>query len=87
MHPSSFPYELGWVFIAPEARGNGFAQNLSQAAMAFAEGQGIFATSHTDNTLMHRTLTRLGFIQSGAPYPSTNATRHLQLFTRPPTKQ
>ena len=81
---ASFPYELGWVFVAPIARGNGHAQPLSQAALAFAGGCGVFATSRTDNAPMHRTLAKLGFMQAGEAYVSQHGEHHLQLFTRMP---
>lgn len=79
-----FSYELGWVFIATEARGNGYAQRLSQAALAPAGVNGVFATSRTDNAAMHRTLVNLGFVASGSAYPSQHGGYHLQLFTRVP---
>lgn len=78
----SFPYELGWVFIAPEARGNGYAHPLSQAALSLADGCGVFATSRTDNVAMHRALANLGFLPSGSIYHSQHGGHRLQLFTR-----
>ncbi|MGY0613431.1 GNAT family N-acetyltransferase [Luteimonas sp. A501] len=80
----SFPYELGWVFIADEARGKGYAQPLSQAALALAGDNGVFATSRTENIAMHCTLAKLGFVASGSTYPSQHGGHHLQLFTRVP---
>src|SRR5690606_42007400 len=79
-----FPYELGWVFVAQEVRGNGYAQPLSQAALSFAGTCGVFATSRTDNPALHRTLVHLGFVQSGSAYPPQHGGHHLQLFTRVP---
>lgn len=78
----SFPYELGWVFITPKARGHGCAQPLSKAALSIAGSQGVFATSHTDNVLMHRVLANLGFVPSGSAYPSLHGAHYLQVFTR-----
>jgi predicted GNAT family N-acyltransferase len=80
----SFVYELGWVFIAIEARGNGYALPLSQAALSLADGCGVFATSRIDNVAMHHALANLGFLPSGSPYPSQHGGHHLQLFTRVP---
>ncbi|MER2020863.1 MAG: hypothetical protein ABS932_01645 [Stenotrophomonas sp.] len=77
-----YPYELGWVFIATEARGNGYARLLSQAALSLTDGSGVFATSRTDNAPMHRALANLGFVSSGSAYLSLHAGHHLQLFTR-----
>lgn len=78
----SFPYELGWVFIATEARGNGYAHPLSQAALALAGVHGVFATSRIDNVAMHRALAKLGFVVSGSAYPSNQGGHYVQLFTR-----
>lgn len=81
----SYPYELGWVFIAMEARGNGYARLLSQAALSLTDGSGVFATSRTRNVPMHRALASLGFVSSGSAYPSLHGSYHLQLFTRMPS--
>jgi predicted GNAT family N-acyltransferase len=80
----SFPYELGWVFLASAVRGKGHSQFLSQAVLAFAERCGVFATSRNDNTPMHRTLAKLGFLQVGEAYASQHGEHLLQLFTRVP---
>jgi hypothetical protein len=80
----SFQYELGWVFITTEARGNGYAHPLSQGVLALADGCGVFATSRTDNVAMHRALANLGFLPSGSTYPSQHGGHRLQLFTRVP---
>ncbi len=80
----SFPYELGWVFVVPEARGSGHAHHLSQAVVALAESHGVFATSRTDNPPMHHVLVKLGFVQTGEAYASQHGEHHLQLFTRVP---
>ena len=81
---ASFPYELGWVFVASAARGNGHSQSLTQAVLAFAECCGVFATSRTDNVPMHRALAKIGFLQVGEAYVSQHGKHHLQLFTRVP---
>lgn len=78
---ASFRYELGWVFVAPSARGNGYSQSLVQEALSLSDNCGVFATSRTDNGPMHRTLVKLGFKQVGMAYASRHGEHRLQLFT------
>lgn len=78
----SFPYELGWVFVLPKARGNGHGLRLSQVALTSAGDDGVFATSRADNTPMHKVLTKLGFARAGEAYPSSYGNHYLELFTR-----
>ena len=78
-----FPYELGWVFVSPAARGKGYAKSLAEAVVSQVSGCGILATSRSDNVVMHRVLAGLGFLPSGSVYRSTHGEHQLQLFTRP----
>ena len=82
---SDFPYELGWIYVAPPARGLGYSGELVRAAVARANGQGIFATSREDNTPMHRALLKFGFGRVGNPYKSDRGDYNLVVFTRPGT--
>jgi GNAT superfamily N-acetyltransferase len=77
-----YPFELGWVFLMPSARGRKFSLDLTSAALAAANSRGVFATSRTDNHGMHSTLARYGFLSAGKPYPSDRGKHHLQLFLR-----
>lgn len=79
-----YPFELGWVFVMPSARGRRFSLDLTRAALAAADGRGIFATSRTDNIGMHATLARCRFLPVGRPYPSARGKYQLQLFIRNP---
>ncbi|RUL66014.1 GNAT family N-acetyltransferase [Dyella dinghuensis] len=81
---SNFPYELGWVFILPSARGKKYSLLISKALLASAGTEGVFATSRADNPLMHRTLGKLGFSSSGNAYSSRRGGYKLQLFVREP---
>lgn len=80
---SEFPFELGYIFVLPSARRQGFSVELTNAALSAAEGKGVFATSHAKNEHMHATLDRSGFIKSGCIYASSKGNRDLQLFLRP----
>ena len=79
---AEFPFELGWVFVSPEARSRGISLLLSEAALSQSGGAGVFATSRTDNIAMHRSLTKLGFSPAGNTYPSGRAKHLLQAFVR-----
>ena len=80
---AAFPFELGWVFVQPSARGAGLSSKLVSTALSAAPGAGVFATSRSDNTPMHRTLEHLSFIRVGCPYESSRSSHQIQLFIRP----
>ena len=56
-----YPFELGWVFVIPSSRRRGLSHKLVQAALSITGGQGVFATSRSDNVPMHKVLTAHGF--------------------------
>lgn len=78
-----YPFELGWVYVYPFARGRKYSHAVSREALSKSEGRGIFATSKADNVAMHATLRRLGFAPAGTPYRSRRSERELHLFLRP----
>lgn len=79
---ADFPFELGWVYVLPEARENGFSLLLSRAALAESKGAGVFATSRTDNIAMHSTLAKVGFVATGNAFVSRRGKHSLQVFIR-----
>lgn len=79
---SEVPFELGYVFVLPSARGQGFSVELTRAALSAAGGKGVFATSCTNNEAMHKTLWKFGFVEAGSPYRSGRGGHRLQLFVR-----
>jgi hypothetical protein len=56
------------------------ARKLLIAALASADGLGVFATSGEDNAGMHSTLGNCGFSLAGKPY--TGRDRSIRLFLR-----
>ncbi len=84
---TEFPFELGWVFILPDARGQGLSFQLSSAALAAQPSAGTFATTRTENKQMQRTLAKLGFLESGHPYASGRQHQLIQLHVRRATQQ
>jgi GNAT superfamily N-acetyltransferase len=79
---SAFPYELGWVFVSPKARGQGMSRKLVEALVSMATEAGLFATSRSNNVAMHRSLERCGFAPIGDLYYSDQGNHKLRLFTR-----
>jgi hypothetical protein len=79
----SVPFELGWVFILPSARGRKLSFPLCRILVAAANGSGIYATSGTGNAGMHSTLKKLGFVRSGSEWPSRLTDGTLALFLKP----
>jgi GNAT superfamily N-acetyltransferase len=77
-----FPYELGWVFVMPSARGNGYSRELVERALTAVGDAGVFATSRSDNSFMHQSLEGAGFVRDGRLYASTRGKYRLQVFTR-----
>lgn len=78
----ALPFELGWVFIAPNARGAKLSLPLCEPVVAAAGSAGVFATSRSSNLGMHATLLKLGFQQLGAAWPSKQANENLCLFVK-----
>lgn len=80
--PLNFPFELGWVFVLPRARGRRLSRDLVQAAADHVVGTQVFATSRTDNPAMHASLLSAAFIKHGGEYPSGRGAHRLLLFLR-----
>ena len=80
LDPALFPYELGWVFVTPSARGRGLSRNIVEKAIAHVKGVGVFSTTRTKNTPMHHTLEHCGFERKGHTYKSNRDEYCLQLF-------
>ncbi|NKK64223.1 GNAT family N-acetyltransferase [Rhizobium leguminosarum bv. viciae] len=81
--PGKFPFELGWVYIAPDHRGGKRAKPLIKAAVDSSEGVSVFATARQNNEAMHHLLTNAGFVLSGMPYASQqNAGQKIVLFVK-----
>ena len=82
-----YPFELGWVFVIPSSRGAGLSHKLVQAALSAVSGQGVFATSRSDNAHMHRVLTAHGFSRHGNAYASKRGSHQLVLFVNNAAQQ
>lgn len=80
-----FPFELGWVFILPSARGTKQSLPLCQPVVAAAGTSGVFASSRTSLIGMHITLGKLGFERAGAEWPSKQHDDKLRLFIKAAT--
>lgn len=77
-----YPYDLGYVFLLPEAQGKKLSHGIVAAAHARAEGAAVFATARTDNAAMLAALAKAGFRQAGQDYRG-RGTRMIRLIVRP----
>ncbi len=82
LSPKDYPFELGWVFILPSARGRKLSFPLCEPLVTAANGKGVFATSRVNKEGMHITLGKLGFVRTGAEWPSTQNDGNLALFLK-----
>jgi len=78
---TNFPYELGYVFITEEARGQRLSGVLVVEALNLVLGSGVFATARTDNRAMLATLENAEFKPEGEPYRGRDS-RMIQIFVR-----
>jgi GNAT superfamily N-acetyltransferase len=82
LDPARYPYELGYVFLLPEAQGKKLSHGLVAAALAHAEGAAVFATARADNAAMLAALAKAGFKQAGQDYRG-RGTRMIRLLVKP----
>lgn len=73
-------HELGWVVVDERHRGRRYSRLLVESALQAAGDADVFATSHTENTPMHKALRRSGFTSAGSPWFSRRHGRKLMLF-------
>lgn len=83
---ADFPYELGYIFIVPEARGQKLSGPLVAKALEIASGSGVFATARIDNHAMRAALLKAGFGPAGRPYRGRSS-RILQIFIKQAEQQ
>lgn len=69
---NNFNYELGWLYVKPEARGKGVGHSLMQAVVAHLSGSSCYATTRDNNDSMHHLFSKYNFNRLGAAYPSNN---------------
>jgi hypothetical protein len=81
-----FPFEFGYLFVLPSARGQRLSSKMWQALIAGNEGNGIFATARVQNKEMAAILPGLGFAPTGSPYQSSRGKHKLQLYVRMPVQ-
>ena len=79
----AFQLELGWVYVPPEHRRQGYSRVLSVAAMSQTGRQPAFATTRLDNVAMHRALENVGFRRLGDSWRSDRGKKpRLVLYTK-----
>lgn len=81
--PSTYPYELGWIFLDPPHRQKGQMTRLIDELLPAAKGSALFATTRKSNAIMREMLVQLGFSEEGIAYESEqNPQDTLNLFVR-----
>jgi len=74
--------ELGWIYTAAEARGQGVGRLIMEKALEELRGRRCFATTRADNAPMHHLLPEYGFEKQGKNYKSDSGDYELCLFIR-----
>ena len=80
----AYPFEFGWLFVLPGARGGNHVDRLAGAGREAAGGQGLFATVRADGRALLRIARRNGYVPLGRPYRSHNSGERLALIGIPP---
>lgn len=62
---SEYGYELGWFYVSPTFRKNGFAAQIVGALVDTVENNGLYATSKEMNIDMHSVLLKNNFRHDG----------------------
>lgn len=82
LEKGNYPFELGWVFVRPEARGGGVSRKLVAACLEAAGESGVFATTREDNDPMRCCLAKNGLKRLGRPYKSERGEYYLVVYAR-----
>lgn len=76
-----WPFEFGWAFICPGARGHHLSYRLVECALD-GINCGVYSTSRADNKRMHSALCKGKFIQAGKDYPAIDNPGDIYVFLR-----
>lgn len=77
---TTYPYELGWVSVLPTEEG-GKSKLLCEALISQIPGEGVFSTTGVGNEKMRARLGKMGFIEVGKTWKSSEGDEMLCLFT------
>lgn len=83
---ATYPYELGWVSVLPDAEG-GKAKLLCEPLLEQISGEGAFSTTGVANEKMRARLGKMGFVEEGDTWKSSQGDETLSLFTRAPASK
>lgn len=75
-----YPYELGWVSVLPTEEG-GQSKRLCEPLISQVPGEGMFSTTGMRNEKMRARLGKMGFVEVGKTWKSSEGNETLCLFT------
>ena len=75
-----FPFELGYVAVAPNFEGKGLAKQLVEKVVSLSDGKGLFATS-SNPVMVEHILPKYGFIRVGSPWTGTRSSESIGNYT------
>lgn len=79
---SRYKFEIGWVYVQPQSRGNGLASQIVASLLDSIPNKDAYATSRATNLPMHSVLLKNEFRCAGEPYESTIADEDIIMFIR-----
>ena len=74
-----YDYEIGWIYITPEYRGNGIFKFIKELKRLMS-GKKVFATTREDNKIIRKVFERVGIKQLGEAYRSTISGNWIVLY-------
>ena len=80
-HPTSFPFELGWIYVAPDQRGKGIGSKIARQLLEGSDDL-VYATARATNQPMIKILIALGFHHDGEPFQSSLSAEQMVLLVQ-----
>ena len=77
-----FKYELGYVFVQPQFRGQRIALKLCKRLCDYYICQNLYSTVRSNNFPMHSILKKNGFSESGKEFYNRERTEKIKLFIK-----
>lgn len=66
----NYPYEIGFMYVVPEYRGQGINTSLVDLLLPLVDNQGVFLVTASENNIVINSFLKRGFTPAGQPYGS-----------------